>query len=217
MSLALTLAQGACHVTLLCGDLTSAAHYIDLLLKNSLEHALDLWHAWGTCFSAALLFASGNVEEGVGSLQRILDELPPRAFFAQHAAIQATLAEALGRTGATSRGLATVDQALLRAERNEERWYMAEFLRIKGELLCLEGTAGALREAQQLFVRSLECARQQDALSWELRTSISLARFYEARGRALQAREALLPVYSRFNEGFETADLKTAKALLEAL
>jgi len=217
MSLALTLAQGACHVTLLSGDLTAAGHFIDQLLKHSLEHALNLWHAWGTCFGAALLIARGSTNEGLNALQGILEELPDGAFFAHHAGIQATLAEALGKVGALSRGHATIDQALMRSERDEERWYLAEFLRIKGELLRLEDTPRAMREAQEQFRRSLECARQQNALSWELRTSISLARLYQGQGQFIEARDALAPTYSLFKEGFQTADLKTAKALIEAL
>jgi predicted ATPase len=217
MSLALALAQGACHVTLLSGDLTAAGRFIDLLLKHTLEHALDLWHAWGTCFGATLLIARGSTDEGLKTLQRILDELPEGAFFAHYAGTQATLAEALGRVGAISSGHATIDRALMRSERDEERWYMAEFLRIKGELLRLEDTPRAIREAKEQFRRSLECARQQDALSWELRTSISLARLHQGQGQFIEARDALAPVYSRFNEGFQTADLKTAEALIEAL
>ena len=79
-------------MTLLSGDLTAAERFIDLLLKYTLEHALDLWHAWGMCFGATLLIARGNTDEGLNTLQRILDELPKRAFFAHYALIQATLA-----------------------------------------------------------------------------------------------------------------------------
>jgi predicted ATPase/DNA-binding winged helix-turn-helix (wHTH) protein len=217
MSLALALAQGACHVTLLCGDLTAAERFIDLLLKHTLEHVLDLWHAWATCFGATLLIARGSTHEGLKTLQGVLDELPKGAFFAHNAGIQATLAEALGRVGAISRAHAIIDQALMRSERDEERWYMAEFLRIRGELLRLEDTPKAMGEAKQQFRRSLDCARQQDAPSWELRTSISLARLHQGQGQFLEARDALAPIYGRFKEGFLTADLRTAKALLEAL
>ena len=105
----------------------------------------------------------------------------------------------------------------MRSERDEERWYMAEFLRIKGELLRLEDTPRATREAEEQFRRSLDCARQQEALSWELRTSISLARLHQGQGQFIEARDALEPVYGRFKEGFQTADLRAAKALMEGL
>jgi predicted ATPase len=164
-----------------------------------------------------LLIARGSIDEGLKTLNRALEELPQEAFFAHYAGIHATLAESLGRVGETSRGHATIDAAVARSTRNEERWYVAEFLRIKGELLRVEGTPRAMREAEDQFRRSLDWARQQEALSWELRTSISLARLHEAQGRIIEARDALVPVYTRFTEGFQTADLKAAKALLEAL
>jgi predicted ATPase/DNA-binding winged helix-turn-helix (wHTH) protein len=215
MSLALALAQGACPVTLLSGDLTAAEHFITLLQRHALEHALHLWHAWGTCFGAMLLIARGNNDEGLEILQRTLDELPQGAFFEHYAGILAVLAETFGRVGAISKGHATIDDALRRSERDEERWYIAEFLRVKGELFRLEDTPNTIREAEQQFRRSIDCARQQDALSWELRTSISLARLHQARGKMTEARDALAPVYSRFTEGFQTADLRAAKPLLD--
>ncbi len=215
MSLALALAQGACPISLLSGDLTAAERFINLLLKHAAEHALDLWHAWGRCLGAMLLIARGSSDEGLKSLRSALDELPRGAFFAQYAGIHAVLAETLGRAGAISRGHSTIDAALMRSERDSERWYVAEFLRIKGELFRLEDTPAAMRAAEDQYRRSLECARQQKALSWELRTSLSLARLCQGQGRIIEAREALAPVYRRFTEGFQTADLKAAKALLE--
>ena len=217
MSLALTLAQGACPVALLSGDLPAAERFIILLLKHTAEHALNLWHAWGTCFGAMLLIARGCTDEGLKTLYGVLNELPEGAFFAHYAGIYAALAEALGKVGAISKGLATIEEALMRSERDEECWYMAEFLRIKGELLRLEDTPGAMQEAEVQFRRSLDCARQQEALSWELRTSISLARLYRGQGRIIDARDSLTPVYGRFKEGFRTDDLMAAKLLMEEL
>jgi predicted ATPase/DNA-binding winged helix-turn-helix (wHTH) protein len=219
LSLALTLAQGACAVSLLSGDLTAAQHFIDLLLDHTVEHALDPWHDWAECFSAMLLIAQGRIEEGLENLRRTLDELPQGTFFAHYAGIRATLAEALGKVGSSSisSGHKTIDEALMRSERHGERWYVAEFLRIKGELLRAEETPGAELEAEGQFRRSLECAREQLALSWELRTSISLARLYQGQGRVTEARNALGPVYAQFTEGFDTADLRAANALMQAL
>jgi predicted ATPase len=68
-----------------------------------------------------------------------------------------------------------------------------------------------------LFQHSRDCGRQQEALSWELRASISLARIHQGQGRIIEARDALAPIYSRFKEGFQTADLKAAKALMALL
>jgi predicted ATPase/DNA-binding winged helix-turn-helix (wHTH) protein len=217
MSLALTLAQGACPVALLSGDLVAAQHFIDLLLKHTVEHALELWHDWAVCFSAMLVIAKGKTEEGLESLRKTLDGLPQGAFFLHYAGMRATLAEVLGKVGSISSGRRTIDEALMRSERHGERWYVAEFLRIKGELLRSEGTPKARAEAEEQFRRSLEWAREQEALSWELRTSISLARLYQGQGQVTEARSALVPVYSRFKEGFQTADLRAADALIKEL
>ena len=103
-----------------------------------------------------------------------------------------------------------------RSDSNEERWCVAELLRIKGELILLEGAPQAPTAAEEHFLRSLDWARRQGALSWELRTSTSLARLQQDQGRIAEARSLLQSVYDRFSEGFETADLKTAKAHLNS-
>jgi predicted ATPase len=88
-------------------------------------------------------------------------------------------------------------------------------LRIKGELLRLEGSANAIDAAEDHFVQALEWARRQEALSWELRAATSLAELWHGRGKSADAHQLLTSVYNRFNEGFETADLKTAGALID--
>lgn len=217
MSLALALAQGACPVALLCGDWIAAERFITLLLKHTVEQALDLWHDWGTCFAAMLVIARGDTREGLKTLKEALDELPQDAFFARYAGIRAALAEALGQVGALSSGHAIIDEALTRSEHQGERWYLAEFLRIKGELLRLEETPQARQNAEEHFQRSLECARQQQALSWELRAAMGLARLYRGQGQFREARDALGPVYTRFKEGFGTTDLMAANVLMGEL
>jgi predicted ATPase len=114
-------------------------------------------------------------------------------------------------------GLVSIDEALARSERTELRVSVAELLRVKGELLLLEDGSGAAAAAEDHFRRALDLARQQGALSWELRAATSLARYWRDRAHLGEARGLLAPVYSRFTEGFETADLKQAKALLEQL
>ena len=99
----------------------------------------------------------------------------------------------------------------------EERWVIAELLRIKGELLLLQGAPGAAATAEDHFRQALDWARRQGALSWELRTASSLARLWRDQHRVKEARALLGPVYARFTEGFATADLEEAKSLLERL
>ena len=90
-------------------------------------------------------------------------------------------------------------------------------LRIKGELLLSQGGSGAAAAAEDHYQQALDWARRQGALSWELRAATSLARLLRDHNRSTEAIAVLAPIYNRFTEGFETADLKTAKALIDSL
>jgi predicted ATPase len=128
-----------------------------------------------------------------------------------------SLAEALRTLGDIEGGLACVDAALTRCERTGERWYVADLLRIKGELTLSSSDPEAPSKAAAEFSSSLEQARQQGALSWELRAATSLARLLRDQGRPADAIVCLQTVYDRFTEGFGTADLIAAKQLLDEL
>ena len=97
-----------------------------------------------------------------------------------------------------------------------ERWWEAEIQRLGGELLLSQSGANA-GDAEDCFERALHISRSQEAKSLELRAAMSLARSWQAQGKADQARDLLAPVYAWFTEGFDTADLKRAKALLDRL
>jgi predicted ATPase len=141
--------------------------------------------------------------------------VPHNAFSMLFTPIRAEMADALGRDGKAAEALSIIDEALARSERCEERWCVAELLRIKGELILREDAPGAATAAEEHFLQSLDWARRQGALSWELRTSASLARLQHDQGRSVEARSLLQSVYDRFSEGFDTPDLKEAKAILE--
>jgi predicted ATPase len=101
-------------------------------------------------------------------------------------------------------------------ETTQERWWEADVHRIAGEIALLSPKPDAAK-AEAYFERALAVARQQQAKSWELRASMSLARLWRDQDKVQQARELLAPVYGWFTEGFDTRDLKEAKALLEEL
>ena len=126
------------------------------------------------------------------------------------------LASVHGRLGQAQEGLVTTAEALTEVARTGERFWEAELQRLKGQLLLQADPANA-SEAEACFHRALEIARTQKARSWELRAATSLARLWQGQGKPDDARELLAPVYDWFTEGFETADLKDAKALLEEL
>jgi predicted ATPase len=109
-----------------------------------------------------------------------------------------------------------IDDALETVERSKEKWGEAEVHRIAGEV-ALKSPAPDPEKAEKYFDRALAVARQQQAKSWELRAAMSMARLWRNQGKPQQARELLAPVYGWFTEGFDTLDLKEAKALLEQL
>ena len=109
-----------------------------------------------------------------------------------------------------------IGEAVTAIETRKETWCEAEVNRIAGEI-ALRSPAGDLLKAQAYFERALTVARQQQAKSWELRAAMSLAWLWRDQGKIQQPRELLAPVYGWFTEGFETRDLKEAKALLERL
>src|SRR5262249_35623766 len=98
----------------------------------------------------------------------------------------------------------------------QERWTEAELYRLKGELL-LKQTPPDEQQAEACFQQALAIACQQQAKSWELRAAMSLARLWQQQGKCQEAHDLLAPVYGWFTEGFDTADLQEAKALLDAL
>jgi predicted ATPase len=217
VSLAAALLLSACPVALFVGDLTLAERYVKAHMDLSARHALELWNLAGRCFEGVLLVKRGEIGTGLELLRTAFSRIPQNAFILLYTLFLAEIADALGRDAKAAEGLSIIDEALARSERNEERWCVAELLRIKGELILREGAPQAAAAAEEHFLRSLDWARRQGALSWELRTATSLARLQQDQGRAAEARGLLQSVYDRFSEGFETADLKTAKAHLDSM
>jgi predicted ATPase len=126
------------------------------------------------------------------------------------------LAQAQQSHGQVPQAEETLADALAWVRRTGERYYQAELLRNRGESLLARRTPDPTT-AERCLVEALETARQQQAKMWELRAAMSLARLWRDQGERAQARDLLAPVYGWFTEGFDIADLKDAKALLEAL
>jgi predicted ATPase len=216
-SLCHALALAACPVALRVGNLDLAEHYIGLLREHSTSHALALWQAWGRCLQGVLLSqrrdfvtATQLLREGFEELGGLNAGFRVRIFLGARAA-------ALGRSGKIDEGLATIEAVVEDSQRSNEHWAMTELLRIKGDLLLRQGAEGSATAAEAHFREALGWARTQGALSWELRAAISLGRLLRELGRPADAAAILRPVYDRFSEGFDTADLKSARALLDEL
>jgi predicted ATPase/class 3 adenylate cyclase len=186
------------------------------LLALSTEHGFNFWLAVASILHGSAISEQGRNEEGIAQIQEGLVTL--RRTGAENGRPQylTLLAEACMKTGRLDDGLNALTEALAAAEENENRHYEAETHRIKGELLLRHGDANA-SEAQNCFQRAIDIARKQSAKSWELRATTSLVRLLASQGNRDEARAMLAEIYDWFTEGFDTADLKDAKTLLDEL
>jgi predicted ATPase len=217
LSLCNVLAQAACPLAIAIGDLAAADRYTAMLVHHAVRHGADVWQTYGRCFKGMLLIKRDEFEVGVRMLATAVDELRRARYVQYDTAFLAALVEGFLGVGQAARGLAVADEALSQLDTSEERWIVAELLRLKGELVLLHDPPNATAVAEDRFRQSLESASRQGALAWELRTTMSLARLRHRQRKTSEARKLLTAVYVRFTEGFDTTDLVEAKALLETL
>jgi predicted ATPase len=195
----------------------AAERFVTRFLEYSARHSIGPYRAWARCYHGAFLLKRGDVDRGLPLLRAALDEIELTGWRIRHSAFLGILAEGLGDAGAIVQGFEAVNEALARSERDEEHWCTAELLHVKGKLFRQENRPDAAALAEEHFHLSLDCARQQGALALELRAATSLARLWCEQHRIEEARYLLTSVYSRFVEGFGTADLVAAKTLLSGL
>jgi predicted ATPase/DNA-binding winged helix-turn-helix (wHTH) protein len=217
ISLCFSLAHAACPIALLADDLIGAQQYAEMLLDCSQKHGLAVWHAWGECYRAMLVTKRGHVTTGLELLRSGIYELGEARLAFGHVVFLGTLATTLGDVGRPADGLDVIEDAMKQSDQSEERWLIAELLRIKGELLLLQGAPGAAAMSEDCFRQALEWAHRQGALSWELCAAMSLAQLLRTQGRSADAKVLLRRVYDSFTEGFDTSDLNAARALLRTL
>jgi len=216
ISMCHALAQAACPVALWTGDLLAAEGFVATLADPASRHALGGWIARAQCFEGALLISQGQVTRGAAIIQSAVPRMGAAGSVAEAPAFLAVLAHGRGLARQWESGLAAIEEALERSETTGERWCAAELLRIKGELL-LSPDAPDRSSAEEYFHRALEQARRQGALGWELRAATSRARLLHDQDGSSDAKLVLQTVYDRFTEGFETIDLRAARALLDSL
>src|SRR5216684_2426304 len=176
--------------------------------------------AMATAQRGAALVAGGHAEEGITQLREGLDG-SGGAFEVMRTLYLAYLAEGYALAGRVDEGLAVLAEAMALVESTGVRSREAEIYRLKGELTLKRSEANSnseiKEEAESFFRRAIEVARRQSAKSWELRATMSLARLLDKQGRRDEVRAMLADIYGWFTEGFDTADLKEAKALLDEL
>jgi len=159
---------------------------------------------------------AGDFDGGILRMRRHLSELRAAGFEAAAAYHLALIATALGKAGQFDEALRTIEESLLIIDRTGQRHCEAEVHRLKGELQLAHRASNAA-DAEKCFRTAIEIARRQHAKSWELRATTSLARLLAKQRKRDKARTMLAEIYNWFTEGFDTADLKDAKALLEKL
>jgi len=165
---------------------------------------------------AVNIVASGRAEEGISLMEHALAAHHNTGANFQSSYNLSRLADAHARAGRVTRAVELADQALAEVARTGERWWEAEAQRSRGEILLMTSPMRH-QEAERCFMKALACARRQGARLWELHAAQSLANLWLAQGRNDDARELLAKVYAAFSEGFDTANLKLAKATLDQL
>jgi len=194
---------------------TANAH-AEVAIALCIEHDFAYYRAWAMIIQGWCLRRREQPEAGVTQLQEGLTALRATGGEVRLSYYLALLAEAHGEDNQPAVGLRLLTEAFTHQATTQERWTEAELYRLKGELL-LKQTPHDKQQAEACFQQALAVARRQQAKSWELRTAMSLARLWQQQGKRAEARGLLAPIYGWFTEGFDTADLQEAKALLEEL
>ena len=188
--------------------------YAEQIVSLADEHGFSFHLAWGLIYRGWSTSALGEPEEGYALIAKGLSMHRATGSVICTAFALTLLAEACNKLGRTTEGLSYLTEAEQIIETTNDAFHEAELHRVRGDLLNADGdVAGAERSYQQ----AIAVAKRQSAKMFELRASTSLARLWRDQGKRDEARELLAPVYGWFTEGFDTLDLKEAKALLEDL
>ena len=205
----------AASVHILRREAKSVFEHAEQSILMAEEHTFDFiklgslaWYGWA-------LVELGEQEKGISKIKKSIEIALALASRRPQGLphILAYLGEAHLKVGLIQEALEVVEKALQIVKETRENWYKAELYRLKGEILYLQANP----EAQSFFIKAIEIAHRQEAKSWELRASTSLARLLAKQGKKEEALRVLKPVYHWFSEGFDTADLKDAKLLLVKL
>jgi len=184
------------------------------------EHGMTRWLQQGSVFQGWLLAQEGKVQDGILKMR----QRSPVAS-REYSSYVVLLTEVYRKVGRTDEGLRVITEELARVQKLDLRFYEAELHRIKGELLLAQegksekakGKTEEVLEAEACFQKALEIAQSQRAKTLELRAVMNLSRLRQQQGKKEVARQMLSEIYGWFTEGFDTADLKEAKAMLEEL
>jgi len=196
------------------GDDAALGQWVNQLLAVATDQGFPHWRAQGTIYRGWAMVRNGDVVEGMSLLRSGLAAYRASGaeLFLPH--YDCLLASACEITGQIDESVTLLDDALHVVKNTGERWFAPELNRHKGQLLLRQGHTD---EAEKHYLTALSSARKQGAKLWELRAATSLARLCSDQNCTADACDILAPVYNWFTEGFDTPDLKEAKAILEDL
>ena len=197
-------------------DVQAIQERAEAVIALSTDQGFPVWLAAGTFAKGWALAALGQSTEGIMQMRQGLAAWRTTGMSVAVPLWLVLLAEAYERAGKAEEGLTILAEALDVVDKNGERFYAAELYRLKGVLL-LQQSVELQGKAEESLQQALDIARRQQAKSLELRAAMSLARLWQRQGECTEARELLAPVYGWFTEGFDTADLQEARALLQEL
>ena len=199
-----------------CGNYAAANALVDELVALADEKGSVSWKAAGVTEQGVLTTLAGKALDAVHILTSGIDAFRSTGSTVLLCWFLSHLARAYGELGKFDDAWRCIGEAMTAVGTTKEKWFEAEVNRIAGEM-ALKSLEPDAANAEVYFERALSVARAQQAKSWELRAAMSMARLWRDQGKPQQARELLAPVYGWFTEGFDTLDLKEAKALLEEL
>jgi predicted ATPase/DNA-binding winged helix-turn-helix (wHTH) protein len=216
-SFCVALCFGACGLATMSGEPRAVEEFAPLLTDGAEKHGLGMWEVDSMALKGWMAIKRGDTLVGLELMTRALADFKQGRLGLHRPIFVGAMAEALSAVGRAAEGLATIEQALAEASRDEAGWCLPELLRIRGELLLRCALPDASLAAERDFHDSMALAGRQGARSWQLRTATSLARLWRAQGREGAAGEMLRPIYEIFTEGRDSIDHRTAQALLATL
>ncbi|MGH8065666.1 MAG: hypothetical protein ACRERE_10640, partial [Candidatus Entotheonellia bacterium] len=197
-------------------DVPAVHEHAEAAVALATEQGFPQWATQGTIFRGWALAMQGQGAEGLAQVRQGIAANRATGAALLGPYFCTLLAEVSAHLGHIEDGLQALAEAHTLVEQHEERWWEAEVCRLRGALLLRQpGTPPA--EAEAWLQRALDVARRQQAKSLELRVTMSLSRLWQQQGKQAEARALQAPIYGWFTEGFDTADLREAKALLEEL
>jgi class 3 adenylate cyclase/predicted ATPase len=211
-----TALLGVSRAHALRGELQASLEAAEAMIAVGGEHGFPYWVGIGSFIKAKALVDQGRMEAGIEGMRAILEVMRSAGAVMGSAGMLTILAGAHGKAGQVEEGLALMEETFEFMTKTGEREVEAEIHRVRAELLLVRSPLDPT-DAEAGFRKAIDIARSRSAKSLELRAATSLARLWQKQGKKAEARKLLADIYDWFTEGFDTGDLKEAKALLEEL